>query len=481
MPGPKTNIISPPLPSSFSPGRALTLSRCCCSEPTKLPPRLPLQLLSRPGLELLPDTVALGLLRLAAWHTDAATDVDADDMLQALLCLEGQVQGRGGRGGDEGRGARGRRAVKAEGDGPRVRQLLARRCPPMASSCDLKASIFHPQLFLPSCALGPAPLLPHPVWPTSCAAPPPPSPPPPPSCCQVVLCATRCSFPTMANIMWALATLRGPSCTDEAMAAEEGTTAAGPNAIGSIGVARVASRRGAQPLLGACRWPGSDEVLDAIVEWGRWDPDLDPDLDPGTCSTKDLVSMIWGFSALLAQVRSDLDLVVAESGCPLSRHRANASCQCIVPMTANRDLDLNMVRYANGYLNLRLWFMLAQARQAELLATAVTQARQAELLATAVTQARQAELLATTVTQLPSIGTSSSRTDLAPDHYCAPSAGSSNSLRDATGRHQAGSDNAALTASLTSGAAVNLFQDAEKAWEERGKLLDGLCIEMVSR
>ena len=139
--------------------------------------------------------------------------------------------------------------------------------------------------------------------------------PPPPSCCQVVLCATRCSFPTMANIMWALATLRGPSCTDEAMAAEEGTTAAGPSAIGSIGVARVASRGGAQPLLGACRWPGSDEVLDAIVEWGRWDPDLDHDLDPGTCSTKDLVSMIWGFSALLAQVRSDLDPGVAESGC----------------------------------------------------------------------------------------------------------------------------------------------------------------------
>ena len=106
-----------------------------------------------------------------------------------------------------------------------------------------------------------------------------------------------------------------------------------------------------------------------------------------------------------------------------------------------------MVRSANGNLNLRLLFMLAQARQAELLATAVI--------------------------QLPSIGASSSGTEV-------PSAGSSNSLRDAAGRHLAGSD-ASLTASLPSGAAVNLFQDAEKAWEERGKLLDGLCIEMVSR
>ena len=62
------------------------------------PPYPPLQLLSRPDLELLPDTVSLALLRLAAWHTDAATDVDADEMLQALLCLEGQVQGGEGEG-----------------------------------------------------------------------------------------------------------------------------------------------------------------------------------------------------------------------------------------------------------------------------------------------------------------------------------------------------------------------------------------------
>ena len=152
----------------------------------------------------------------------------------------------------------------------------------------------------------------------------------------------------MANIMWALATLRGPACADDAgddLSSTRSLLDAGdiisssPASTSDFSVGGKAPSRGGDSLFGSCRWPGSDDVLDAIVEWGlamkgkspdelsRGVPDDDasigderlhkaedtrPDREgeednPSgglpACSTQDLVSMIWGYSALLEQVR----------------------------------------------------------------------------------------------------------------------------------------------------------------------------------
>ena len=54
------------------------------------------QVLMRPNLDLQPESVALSLLRLAAWHTDpssspSTSSVDPDDVMRTLSALEDQV------------------------------------------------------------------------------------------------------------------------------------------------------------------------------------------------------------------------------------------------------------------------------------------------------------------------------------------------------------------------------------------------------